>query len=51
MPIAKASSSAPARSTLRTGLTPGLALTREAAEDAFDQIGISIRDHRGEQPG
>ena len=24
---------------------------REAAEHAFDQVGIGIRDHRGEQPG
>ena len=24
---------------------------REAAERAFDLVGISIRDHRGEQPG
>lgn len=24
---------------------------REAAERAFDQVGIVVRDHRGEQPG
>ena len=48
----EASSRAPERSTPKTAPTPGTRSdAREAAEQAFDLVGIHIRDHRGEQPG